>query len=199
MEERQKYVGFFKRFLASLIDFVVLLVPSLFLEIFMAGPGGILPSIGCFWLYYALMESGKWQGTVGKHAMKIVVVDKKGNRISFGRATGRYFSKILSSLILFIGYIMVAFDGNKQGLHDKIAGTFVCYKEVIESEKAPTICPRCQYENQEGTAYCIKCGERLRAPGPICPTCGKNYPLGTQYCPDCGTRLDVLGQDASYL
>jgi uncharacterized RDD family membrane protein YckC len=48
-----------------------------------------------------------------------------GRRISFGQATGRYFSKILSSIILFIGYIMVALSEKKQGLHDMIAGTLV--------------------------------------------------------------------------
>ncbi|MGH9316538.1 MAG: RDD family protein, partial [Thermoanaerobaculia bacterium] len=42
-----------------------------------------------------------------------------------GRATGRHFSKILSTLILFIGFLMVAFSEKKQGLHDRIAETLV--------------------------------------------------------------------------
>ena len=56
--------------------------------------------------------------------MKIYVTDMQGQRISFGEATGRYFSKILSS-VLCIGYIMVAFTDKKQGLHDMIASTLV--------------------------------------------------------------------------
>jgi uncharacterized RDD family membrane protein YckC len=80
------------------------------------------------WLYFALMESSSKQGTLGKMALSIVVTDVNGNRITFGRATGRYFGKILSGLILYIGYIMVAFTEKKQGLHDMIAGTLVVNK-----------------------------------------------------------------------
>lgn len=80
------------------------------------------------WLYFALMESSSKQGTLGKMALSIVVTDLNGNRITFGRATGRYFGKILSGMILYIGYIMVAFTEKKQGLHDMIAGTLVVNK-----------------------------------------------------------------------
>jgi uncharacterized RDD family membrane protein YckC len=80
------------------------------------------------WLYYALMESSSNQGTLGKMACGIKVTNLNGERITFLNATGRYFSKILSSLILCIGYIMVAFTEKKQGLHDMIAGTLVVYK-----------------------------------------------------------------------
>jgi uncharacterized RDD family membrane protein YckC len=80
------------------------------------------------WLYFALMESSSKQGTLGKMALSIMVTDVNGNRITFGRATGRYFGKFLSGLILYIGYIMVAFTEKKQGLHDMIAGTLVVNK-----------------------------------------------------------------------
>lgn len=77
------------------------------------------------WLYFALMESSSMQATVGKLAVGVIVTDLNGNRIGFGRATGRYFAKILSAMILLIGFIMVAFTERKQGLHDMIAGTLV--------------------------------------------------------------------------
>ncbi len=77
------------------------------------------------WLYYALMESSKFQGTIGKWALKMRVVDEEGRQITFARATGRYFAKILSSLTLGIGYIMVAFTERKQGLHDILARTII--------------------------------------------------------------------------
>lgn len=77
------------------------------------------------WLYYALMESSSWQGTLGKKALGIVVTDYAGQRLGFGQATGRHFGKIVSSLILGIGFLMVAFTARKQGLHDMIAGTLV--------------------------------------------------------------------------
>lgn len=60
----------------------------------------------------------------------MAVVDLHGGRISFLRAPARYFAKILSTLILFIGYIMVAFTVRRQGLHDLIASTLVM-KEIV--------------------------------------------------------------------
>lgn len=82
-------------------------------------------SIVVGWLYYALLESSTWQGTVGKKLLGIRVTDMNGNRINFGRATGRYFSKIISGMICLIGFIMVGFTEKRQGLHDMIAGTLV--------------------------------------------------------------------------
>ena len=76
-------------------------------------------------LYFVLMESSAKQATLGKMALGLVVVDVDGNRISFLRALGRYFAKILSGIILLIGYIMVGFTERKQGLHDMIASTLV--------------------------------------------------------------------------
>jgi uncharacterized RDD family membrane protein YckC len=71
------------------------------------------------------MESSGSQGTVGKIMCGLRVTDTQGQRISFGRATGRYLAKILSALTLFIGYLMVAWTRQKRGLHDFIAGTLV--------------------------------------------------------------------------
>jgi len=71
------------------------------------------------------MESSELQATLGKMALGICVTDKYGNRISFGRATGRHFAKIISSLTLGIGYLAAAFTEKKQALHDIIAGCLV--------------------------------------------------------------------------
>ena len=86
-----------------------------------------LVSLVVTWLYYALMESSSWQGTVGKRVIGIKVTDMNGDRISFARATGRYFAKIVSSIICLIGFIMAAFTERKQGLHDIMAGTLVLH------------------------------------------------------------------------
>ncbi len=59
----------------------------------------------------------------------IVVTDMNGQRISFGRATGRYLGKIISQIILFIGYLMIAFTEKKQGLHDIMASCLVVVKK----------------------------------------------------------------------
>ncbi|GAA0892223.1 RDD family protein [Fulvivirga kasyanovii] len=85
-------------------------------------------SIVLYWLYFALMESSSKQATIGKMALGIVVTDMHGNRINFGQATGRYFGKIISSIILLIGYIMAGFTEKKQALHDMLAGTLVVKK-----------------------------------------------------------------------
>ncbi len=81
------------------------------------------------WLYHALMESSKNQGTLGKMALGLRVTDLDGRRINFGRATGRYFAKMLSTIIFMIGYIMAAFTSKKQALHDFIVGTLVLSKQ----------------------------------------------------------------------
>jgi uncharacterized RDD family membrane protein YckC len=74
------------------------------------------------------MESSSKQATLGKMALGIIVTDLEGQRISFGKATGRHFSKIVSGIILYIGFIMVAFTEKKQGLHDMMAGCLVVVK-----------------------------------------------------------------------
>jgi uncharacterized RDD family membrane protein YckC len=51
-----------------------------------------------------------------------------GEKISFGKATGRYFGKIISGMILCIGYIMAGFTEKKQALHDMMAGCLVVRK-----------------------------------------------------------------------
>lgn len=81
--------------------------------------------LGAAWIYEAAMESSSRQATLGKMALGLRVSDEQGRRISFLRATARYFSKILSGMILFIGYIMAGFTARKQALHDMIAGTLV--------------------------------------------------------------------------
>ncbi len=85
------------------------------------------------WLYFALLESSSLQGTLGKKALGMIVTDLEGRRISFWRATGRYFAKFLSILILFVGFIMAGLTERKQGLHDMIAGTLV-YKAHSSAE-----------------------------------------------------------------
>jgi uncharacterized RDD family membrane protein YckC len=77
------------------------------------------------WLYFALMESSGWQATVGKKMIGLKVTTLDGQRIGFGRATGRYFGKIVSALILGIGFLMAGWTERKQALHDMMAGTLV--------------------------------------------------------------------------
>jgi uncharacterized RDD family membrane protein YckC len=149
------YAGFWLRFLAHLIDGLVtgavlcaLLVPLVFLTGLGDALRGLHPgqepnpaiifafvsSIWIFiligivggWLYYAYCESSEWQATPGKKVLNLSVTDINGNRISFARASGRFFAKMISGLIPFgIGYIMAGFTEKKQALHDMIASCLV--------------------------------------------------------------------------
>jgi uncharacterized RDD family membrane protein YckC len=80
------------------------------------------------WLYFAFSESSKAQATLGKKAVGLIVTDEKGKQISFIRATGRYFAKIISALIILIGYLMALWTEKKQALHDIISGCLIVQK-----------------------------------------------------------------------
>lgn len=152
------YAGFFKRLAAAFIDWLVFSgVSMLFVGVIFhfspvfetldknRGPLALedLPALMRVaylfmvfsfsmaimgWLYYALMESSKKQATLGKIAVGIRVTDLQGNQISFGRATSRYFARILSSMFFGIGYLMAGFTEKKQALHDRVAQTLVVNK-----------------------------------------------------------------------
>jgi uncharacterized RDD family membrane protein YckC len=136
-----QYASFGTRFLAFLLDFIILYVISEIFDLFLSfarifGDSSDASFIGTSfllnivvsWLYTALYESSEKQATLGKQALGIVVTDLANDRISFARATGRYFASFLSVLTLFIGYFMAAFTEKKQTLHDLIASTLVVKK-----------------------------------------------------------------------
>ena len=74
---------------------------------------GQLIFVATWWLYEATMTSSKFQATVGKLCLGLIVVDEQEQRLTFGRATGRHFAKYISSFLLGIGYLMVAFTNRK--------------------------------------------------------------------------------------
>jgi uncharacterized RDD family membrane protein YckC len=120
-----RYGGFWIRVGAYLLDAILLVIVQLILQQVLETPAQASLANAVFgWLYFAGCES-TMGGTPGKLVLGLQVTTMEGGSISFLRATGRYFAKILSGLILMIGYIMIAFSGNKQGLHDKLAGTLV--------------------------------------------------------------------------
>lgn len=79
-------------------------------------------------LYHSFFESSKFQGSIGKIALGLKVTDTSGNKIDFIKAAIRNFCKIISGMILLIGYIMAGFTEKKQALHDMIASTLVVKK-----------------------------------------------------------------------
>lgn len=158
------YAGFWLRFVAYIIDALILGIPLGFVVISSLASSGLLRSVGTFppetpdalvrflgmgwifrivlativleWLYYALMESSAWQATLGKKALGIYATDLSGARISFGRASGRFFGMILFRIAPLIGVLLffpidcicAGLTEKKQALHDMMAGCLVLRK-----------------------------------------------------------------------
>jgi uncharacterized RDD family membrane protein YckC len=144
------YAGFWIRALAWLIDTIILMVAGSIVNLTllrslvinprvqpgadpaaaltaMAGVYGIVYLvnlvIGCS--YEAFFVSSSLCATPGKLALGLKVLRSDGGRLTFGRAVGRYFAKLLSGMILCIGFIIAGVDSEKRGLHDMICDTRV--------------------------------------------------------------------------
>ena len=164
---KHPYIGFFRRAIAFVIDSVILsLPPAIICLPLMLWQGNLLQNtpqddemflvrmglvgliyllwqflgILSFWLYFALSESSPRQATLGKRLLKMKVIDKDGGRIGFGRASARTFSKILSYVTLYIGFIMAGNTRRKQALHDLIAETYVVRADFEPDTSLPD-CP----------------------------------------------------------
>ena len=133
------YGGFWLRVVAYVIDVILLGVVSSVVGM-VVGTGAMMsgtdPANPAYWgtqgisfviglLYFALLESSERGATLGKMAVGLRVVTDQGQRLSLANAIGRYLAKIVSAIILGIGFLMVAFTERKRGLHDMIAGTLV--------------------------------------------------------------------------
>lgn len=120
------YAGFWRRFAAVLIDFLILLIPSVVIS-------WILPYVGAFVLailYRPFFEASELMGTPGKAFMGLVVTTEAGERISFKQSMLRYVLSILSGAVLCIGYLFNLFTPKRQTFHDLMAGTVVLRRDV---------------------------------------------------------------------
>lgn len=157
------YIGFWKRTVAFIVDGIlvsippaVICLPMVFWQaakmvqtegtdaaaVHLAALVGIYLlwqglGLAAFWLYFALLESGPKQATFGKRMLGMKVVDYKGARISFGRATGRTFAKMLSYALIYIGFVMAGTSNRKRALHDYIAQTYVVRADFQPGEELP--------------------------------------------------------------
>ena len=147
MEDPLKKAGFWKRFAAHMLDVLIIFFFYNSLFWFIYNQISIYSDVGghkelfmfaCFifsplsvlisWSYFSGFESSPLMATPGKLAVGIYVTDMNGDRVSFGRATGRFFGKLISAFILTIGYILAGITEKKQALHDIIAGCLVLSK-----------------------------------------------------------------------
>jgi len=131
--------GFWIRCVAYLLDSVILGVAQLAISLALGFAGGALlgenglalPLISALsgmviGLTYAVFFTGYNGQTPGKMALRIQVIRTDGTSMTYARAFLReVIGKFASGIILGIGYLMAGFDRQKQGLHDKIAGTYV--------------------------------------------------------------------------
>lgn len=140
------YAGFWIRFVAWILDAFILYIVGMGTNALMRIAAGVpvtpiwtasrgatfasncaesLVGVIVWWVYYATCESSPGEATPGKRALRLRVTDLQGRRISFARATGRTFAKVLSFATLFVGFFMAGFTGRRQALHDLIAETVV--------------------------------------------------------------------------
>ena len=144
------YAGFWLRLAAYLIDNLLLgfVLGNVLLRPLIGKPGGIpandpwflftntSPQVSALlllflmgnWVYFSVLESSAWRATIGKKILGLQVVDLAGHRLSFARASGRFFGKIVSSMTLLIGFLMAGFTARKQALHDILASCLVIRK-----------------------------------------------------------------------
>jgi TPR repeat protein/uncharacterized RDD family membrane protein YckC len=145
---RGRYAGFWIRFAAGAVDYVILLIPTLVISYLLRAtmpiqtkPDQLAVEVSDFvinmivwWVFTAGFMASPWQATPGMKVCALRIVDYAGSRISFARATGRCFAQFLSVLILCIGYFMVAWTSRRQALHDLIAETLMLKEDGAHDE-----------------------------------------------------------------
>ncbi len=144
---RATYAGFWRRFWTMFVDYVVTFPFGLAVRILLgvglfesdwSRESAMVFAFGMLsgWLYDALMESSKWQGTLGQQLLGLKVTDRLGRRISFGRATARHVAQYLSIFTLGIGYLVMLFNRRRLTLHDWISGC-----QIVRALEAPVAAP----------------------------------------------------------
>lgn len=187
------YAGFWIRFVAALVDGILVNIiayaAGLMIGISYAmgatevdettlGVAGAIVGLGVFWLYHAIFESNAGQATPGKRLLDLKVTDDNGERLSFGRATGRTFAKYISLLPLMAGYLMAGWTQKKQALHDFMASTLVVYVPPQRREQAVSPSPAAMADSDmpqppelpdqsEAVSRALTALHKLRADGAI--------------------------------
>jgi uncharacterized RDD family membrane protein YckC len=122
--------GFWIRFLAILIDGIIVAVVNSAIAAVLSlntnGRSGLQILLGLVYYVYFWSKSSPWPGqTIGSKLLNIRVIRTDGSDLELSQSLIRYVGFFISAICLLIGLIWAAFDPNKQGWHDKIAGTYV--------------------------------------------------------------------------
>ncbi len=149
------YAGFWKRFIACIIDSCILYIPLIgvfmVVMLFVISTDPKQESVGSMLfsvsfnliiilaplIYWTLFEASSYQATPGKRIVGIKVTDENGNRLTFIRSFCRNLDKLISNMTMNIGYVMAGFTVRRQALHDKMAGCLVVDKNAVPQTLAP--------------------------------------------------------------
>jgi uncharacterized RDD family membrane protein YckC len=137
--QEREFASFGSRLIAFLLDIVFSIVIDMVIMLFVSPLVRIVGVIGeeavifvnnimfliITWIYFSVLEATDSQATYGKKILKIKVVKIDGGKLDFSKATFRFLLKIVSGLILGIGFFKAIFSPTNQTLHDKIIGTYV--------------------------------------------------------------------------
>jgi uncharacterized RDD family membrane protein YckC len=150
---RVTYGGFWRRFVAALLDTIILYFPAATVRVVLglSATGMFDPETAASWvattfefvldfIYATAFLCSSARGTLGMQVMDLHVTDLNGDRISFARAAGRYFATLLSILTFGVGYLIQLFTPRRQTLHDLVSGTVVVRpKPTRETVPAPVM------------------------------------------------------------
>ena len=123
------YGGFWTRFVAWIIDAIIISVALAIIRLatqgFEQSTSDALFNTVVAWTYFVVLTAARGQ-TVGKMAVGVKVVTAHGQKPGVGAVLLReVVGKTISAVILFVGFLLIAVDGRKRGLHDRIGSTFV--------------------------------------------------------------------------
>jgi len=149
-QDTTPYAGFWRRSFATLVDLAILAV-VIPLVGYLVGLGvrplapsplkvwalGNLVALLVAWAYWTFFESSSWQASPGKRLLAIMVTDAIGERLDFSTAARRTACKALSGLFFAIGFVICAFNGRKQALHDFICDSLVVCGRTTAAAGAP--------------------------------------------------------------
>jgi len=145
-----RYAGFWRRFGTMIVDSLVLFFPTAIVRVVSGGDAwglssqwdapdalrAVLVNLTLWWLYCALLESSRAQGTLGQQLLGIRVCDNRLRRISFGRATGRFAAQFVSALTCGLGYLVNLWTKKRQTLHDLASGCLLARADSLSAPAA---------------------------------------------------------------
>lgn len=143
--EPVRFAGFWRRFATLVVDAIVLFFPTAIVRVLLGGdpfgtdglfdgPSALrwtAANAGLWWIYCAAFESSPAQGSLGQQLLGVRVCDDRLRRISFVRASARYFAQWLSVLTCGLGYLVNLFTKKRQALHDLVAGCVLARAESL--------------------------------------------------------------------